>query len=291
MTQMVTAMTPATTWFTRLGRSAVTQFLIAMLFVGVPFALSNIVVRFLPAGADMVHLRNGVKVAVLVAAYLGFVRWVEKRSPFELSLQGALKEMSIGVLVGAGLISLAVSLLAACGSYHVTGISDDFPLLRYATFFLAVAAMEEMIFRVLLFRLIEKSLGSVIATALSTALFGLAHLVNPNSTWISITSLTLISLIFVGSFLLTRRLWLCMGLHWAWNFFQALYSVAVSGTETKGLLNGEITGPAWLTGGGFGLEASLVTLMLSTFTAGFLLYIAHKKGRFVAPYWRSRFQG
>jgi membrane protease YdiL (CAAX protease family) len=124
--------------------------------------------------------------------------------------------------------------------------------------------------------------------AISAALFGLVHMLNPNATWMSTASLTLVSLIFVGGFLLTRRLWLCVGLHWGWNLLQALCSVSVSGSSTKGLLNGHVTGPEWLTGGNFGLEASVLTLLLSLVTAGFLLAMARKKGHFIAPYWRRR---
>jgi uncharacterized protein len=285
---MATEVTRVLIWRRRLSQSAVSQFLIALLCIGVPFVLSNIVVKFFPAGSDTVHLRNGFKVAVLVAAYLGYVRWVEKRSPFELSLPGAVKETGFGFLLGAGLISLSVALLAAFGSYHVMGFNTDINLLRYVVGLFAVAVMEELIFRAVLFRLIEKSLGSVIAVVLSASLFGLVHLVNPNAAWISIASLSLISLIFVASFLLTRRLWLCVGLHWGWNLLQALCSVSVSGTDTRGLMNAHVTGPVWLTGGSFGIEASLLTLVLSLITTSCLLYIAHEKGHFVAPYWRSR---
>jgi len=172
--------------------------------------------------------------------------------------------------------------------FMVEGIHTDATVFRYVAGFFAVAMLEELIFRAVLFRLIETSLGSVIAIALSTAGFGLAHLLNPNATWIGIASLTLSSLVVVGGFLLTRRLWFCVGLHWAWNLLQALYSVSVSGMGTKGLLDGHVTGPAWLTGGSFGVEASLPTLLLSLIAASFLLRRAHQKGHFTPPYWRSR---
>jgi len=282
---MVTPVLAAPAWHTRLRQSAVTRFLVALLCIGVPLVLSNIVVRWFPAGAGMAHLRNGFKIAVLVAAYLGYVRWIEKRPPFELSLPGALKETGFGFLLGAGLISLSVALLAVVGGYRVEGINTDVTLFRYAAGFLAVAMLEELIFRAVLFRLIEQSLGSVLAIALSTAGFGLAHRFNPNATWISTANLTLTSLVLVGGFLLTRRLWFCVGVHWAWNLLQALYSVAVSGMGTKGLLKGHVTGPAWVTGGSFGVEASLPALLLSLIAAGCLLYVAYKKGHFTSPYW------
>lgn len=275
-------------WRTRLRESAVTRFCIALLCIGVPFVLSNIVGRFFAAGADATHLRNGFKIVVLVAAYLAHARWVERRSPHELSLPGALKETGLGFLLAAGLITSSVALLASLGCYHVDGINTEAPVARYVAGFFAVAVLEELIFRGVLFRLVEKSLGSVIAIAPSTAVFGLAHLANENATWLSIVSLTLISLVFVGGFLATRRLWFCVGLHWGWNLLQALYSVSVSGGETKGLLNGHVTGPAWLTGGSFGVEASLPTLLLSLIAAGGLLHVARKKGHFTLPYWRSR---
>jgi uncharacterized protein len=276
-----------TPWFVRLGRSAVSQFLFALFCIGVPFVLSNIVVSFFPPGTDTAHLRNGFKIAVLITAYLSYVRWVKKRPAFELSLPGALKETGAGFLLGAGLISLSIALLAALGNYQLDGINTNITWFRYIAGFFAVAMLEELIFRAVLFRLIEKSLGSVIAIVLSTALFGLVHLINPNATWLSTVSLTFISLIFVGSFVMTRRVWLCVGLHWSWNLFQALYSVSVSGIETQGVLNGRLIGPSWLTGGGFGVEASVLTLLLSLLTASCLLYKAHRNGQFRAPFWRS----
>ncbi len=276
-------------WFNRLRDSAVSQFFFALLCIGVPFVLSNLLVRLLlPEGADLSHVRNGIKVAVLLVAYLAYVRWVEKRPASELSLHGAAKEVGSGFLLGAAIISLSVALLAASGSYQVVGFNGDVRWLHYLAGFLAVAMLEELLFRAVLFRLLEKSLGSVIAIVISTGLFGLVHLLNPNAGWLSTASLTLISLIFVGSFLLTRRLWLCMGLHWSWNLFQALYSVSVSGIDTNGLLISKLTGPSWLTGGGFGVEASLLTLLLSVIAASYLLLQAYRKGQFVAPYWRAR---
>ena len=215
-----------------------------------------------------------------------YVQWVEKRSPFELSWAGALHEAGVGFLVGASVISVSVAVLAGLDAYHVDGINLEATWLRYLAGFLAVAILEEMIFRVLLFRLIEQSLGSVLAMILSTAVFGLAHLFNPNASWIATASLTLTSVMLVAGFLLTRRLWLCMGLHWSWNLSQALCSLPVSGSQTAGLLVGHTSGPVWLAGGGFGLEASAVTLFFSVIATGTLLYLAGQRGHFIAPSWR-----
>ena len=264
-------------------RNAIAQLLVALLCVGIPFVLSNIAVKWFPQGADMAPLRNGFKMVILIAAYLAYVQWVEKRSPFELSLAGALKETAVGFLIGASVIGASVAVLASLDAYHLDGINLQLTWLRYLAGFLAVAIIEELIFRVLLFRLVEKSLGSVLAMVLSTAVFGLAHVFNPNASWIAAASLALSSVVLVAGFVLTRRLWLCMGLHWSWNLTQALCSLPVSGSETQGLLTGHTSGPAWLSGGDFGIEASLVTLVLSVIAAGALLCLAVERGRFMAP--------
>jgi len=61
-----------------------------------------------------------------------------------------------------------------------------------------------------------------------------------------------------------------------------LCSLLVSGSEIMGLLKGHTIGSVWLSGGGFGIEASMVTLVFSVMTAGTLFYFAGQRGRFIA---------
>jgi hypothetical protein len=78
---------------------------------------------------------------------------------------------------------------------------------------------------------------------------------------------------FTAAYMLTRRLWLCIGIHAAWNYtLGSIFSIAVSGNQSSaGLINGTLTGPDWLTGGAYGLEASVGTLLvLIVLSAAFL---------------------
>lgn len=270
----------------RLYQSRISQFIFALVCIGAPFVLSNAVLKLFPADDALAPLRNGFKIVVLISAYTAYQRWVAKRSPFELSLSGAPKEAGFGFLLGAVVIGASVAVLGALGAYRVEGINADVAWFRYVTGFFAVAMLEEMIFRVFLFRLVEAYLGTVISILLTAALFGLAHMSNANATWLSTASLTITGLILVGGFLLTRRLWFCFGIHWSWNLVQAVNSLPVSGNATKGVLNGQIMGPTWLTGGEFGIEASVVTLSLSVIASGVLLNLAFKRGHAIAPYWK-----
>ena len=91
-----------------------------------------------------------------------------------------------------------------------------------------------------------------------------------------------------AAYLLTRRLWLAVGIHAAWNFTQGwVFSVPVSGGNAPlGLLITRRIGPDWLTGGDFGLEASVVAMVVATITGAAMLVLAVRKGRIQPPMWR-----
>ena len=84
-----------------------------------------------------------------------------------------------------------------------------------------------------------------------------------------------------------------MGLHAAWNFTQGeVFDIPVSGLDQHGLVTAKITGPALLTGGSFGLEASLLTLIVATGAGAGILWLAIRRGELVEPRWvRRRLSG
>jgi hypothetical protein len=88
--------------------------------------------------------------------------------------------------------------------------------------------------------------------------------------------------------MLTGRLWMSMGFHFAWNYTQsAIFSGIVSGTGTaQGLIKSTIDGPEFLTGGSFGLESSVLALAVCTTTGVILVYKAVKRGKVVPPFWK-----
>ena len=220
--------------------------------------------------------------------YIGFVRLVERRPATELSGRGAVGETGAGIAVGAGLQAACVGAVAALGYFQVTGSN---PVSVVApTFALAVASgyVEEVVFRGVLFRIVEESLGTWIALALTSLLFGFAHMSNPNATVFSSFTIAMEAGVLLGAaYVLTRRLWLAVGIHFAWNFTQGgIFGVRISGLAADGLLESELSGPAFLTGGEFGLEASVFALALGTGTGVLLLVRAGRRGQFIAPFWR-----
>jgi hypothetical protein len=88
--------------------------------------------------------------------------------------------------------------------------------------------------------------------------------------------------------MLTRRLWLCIGIHFARNFTQGgIFSAAVSGMKTTGFFQAQMTGPAWLTGRAFGAEASLAVWLQCTVAGILLRMAAARRNQIVQPFWSA----
>ena len=153
---------------------------------------------------------------------------------------------------------------------------------------IGTAFIEEIVFRGIVFRIVEAALGTWIALILSAAIFGLLHLVNPHATLQGAMAIVFeAGVMFAAAFVLTRRLWLPIGIHAGWNFTQGgIFGVPVSGQPSGGLLDGTLNGPEWLSGGVFGAEASMVAVVLGIGLGSTLLVMAWRRGRFIAPYWR-----
>jgi hypothetical protein len=79
------------------------------------------------------------------------------------------------------------------------------------------------------------------------------------------------------AYVVTRRLWFAIGTHAAWNFTQGgIFGLAVSGHGSEGLLIGRTSGPEWLTGGKFGPEASVISIVVCLAASGLLLLRARR---------------
>lgn len=233
-------------------------------------ATGELIVRALPA----------------LLAYLILVRGVERRWPSELAPRSALAQGGLGLLGGFALFSTVVGLLWLLGSYHVSGIHASASWLpQLLAVGLGAGIGEEIISRGVLFRIVEEGLGTWVALAVSALFFGAAHLGNPAATVWSAAAIAIeAGLLFGLLYHVTRSLPLCMGVHAAWNFAQgAIYGIPVSGTHADGLLVSHRTGPAWLSGGLFGAEASVVALALCLLCSLALLTVVWRRRSVVAP--------
>lgn len=230
-----------------------------------------------------------IQTVLVFLVFVFMVRSAEKSSisKFGISRENSLRDISLGFLSGAGMVSLMVLSLFAFGVYHVNGVrfSADFFIAFILLFFTAFS--EEIVFRSYIFRVTEKSWGTLAGVLISSFLFGFAHMINEvGGASLGEKALSCLFLSFeagfplVACYVMTRKIWMSVGMHWAWNLFEGpVYGLLVSGT-TFGvpLLSSNLSGPKYLTGGAFGLEASLSALVTGTGVGLFILYRAAKKG-------------
>ena len=235
-----------------------------------------------------------VSIALVLAAYKLIIVRLGERPRDDLPAAGALKGLGIGLLTGFLLFCALAGVAALFGVYRIVGPGDTRELIKDLIGMTIVAAfMEELLFRGILFRWIEEFAGSWGALTITSALFGLAHLFNTNATWgSSVAIMVEAGVLLGGAYMLARNLWLPMGLHAAWNFTEGfIFDVPVSGTDVHGLVQAKIGGPVLLSGGGFGLEASIIGVVLSIPLGAAMIVLARRRGTIVAPIWlrpRSR---
>jgi membrane protease YdiL (CAAX protease family) len=268
--------------------------LIALAVVIACFALVTFLMRSavpaIPGLAQSVEF-DLIAIPLLVLAYELIIRRLGEHPRDDYRDPQALKNLGLGLGAGFLIFSLAVAVAALLGVYRISGegdASDLLPALIGPAIFAAVS--EELIFRGILFRWIEEFGGSWAALLLTSAIFGAAHLANPNASAIAAVGIAFEAGVMLGAaYMLTRSLWLPMGLHAAWNFTQGeIYDIPVSGTPVHGLLVARLSGSPLLTGNGFGLEASPIAMVVATLFGLWLLWLAIRKGELMKPWWVRR---
>jgi uncharacterized protein len=261
---------------------------IVAIFIGIAVA----------AAASGVHANRAVtawaSLAILAAIVLVVERLTVRRGPTEIGFdpRHVTRDSLLGFAAGAALFSLVIVELLVLRSYKIDGVGWTNAVLYAALWLLPGAALEELLFRGVLFRLLAEWSGTWIALAASAILFGVAHLFNPGATWFSTVAIAIEAGVLLGAaFIATRSLWFPIALHFAWNFFEGpVYGTGLSGLNLgHTLVRAQMSGPVWLTGGAFGPEASVPALVTCTAAAIALLVYASRTGSIVpCPWFRKR---
>lgn len=267
---------------------------LGVVLVGLPGVLlaNTVAERLKDVAPALLFPWAGLAVTITWLLYRGFKRWIECAPDTELSFgDGWAREALSGLLLGAALFSGFVGLVALLGGLRVTALGSGASLPAVAAMALTAAVNEEVLFRAIGFRFAERLGGSLFALGVTSLLFGILHLFNPGATLFAALAIASEAGILLGAaYMLTRRLWLAVGLHGGWNFSQGwIWSIPVSGQdEGAGLFLTERQGPEWLTGGAFGLEASAVTLVAATLAGLIMTILVVRRGHWVPMGWLPR---
>ena len=232
----------------------------------------------------------GVSTAVVAVVVYGWVvRRTEHRVPVEVSRKGSGAGLGWGTLLGVALFGAGIASVALFGDYAIHGLGEPENAVALLGIMAGAAVTEELLFRGVLFRNVERWTGTWIALVLTGALFGLIHLLNANATLVGAIAIAVSAGgMLTAAYVATRKLWLPIGLHLGWNVAaSAVFSTEVSGTHTRqGLLDTTISGPALVTGGAFGPEGSVFAVAFGVVATGAFMWLAHRRG-LVVPVRRS----
>jgi membrane protease YdiL (CAAX protease family) len=267
--------------------------IVAILLFAFATALGLYLGKLVPAGrqpgAAIVHA--AINITLMLATYKLAIGRLGEQPRDDLPARGMARQLGLGVLAGTLLFSLVVGVAAALGVYRIAGSGGtSMLLLGLISAGIMPGFMEEMLFRGILFRWIEEFAGSWAALVITSTLFGLAHILNPNATWFSSLAIAVEAGLLLGAaYMFTRSLWLPIGLHAAWNFTQGpIFGVPVSGTPANGIIQARLGGPTALSGGGFGLEASVIAVVIATAAGLWFVWAAVRRGALVQPWWVRR---
>ncbi|MGW1411607.1 CPBP family intramembrane glutamic endopeptidase [Streptomyces sp. NPDC002403] len=219
--------------------------------------------------------------AAAVAVYWVVMRRLAGRSTPEIARQRAGREVLLGSAIGLGFILVSALLITAFGGYSFSWAGGGFVSVVWSAVMVQIgtAVTEELMFRGLVLQALEQGWGSRAAIVITGLLFGVAHLGGAGASVWSALAIALEAGVMLGAaFLWRRSIWFVAGLHFAWNTAEQLLGIPVSGHAPKGLFTVEAHGSALLTGGTFGLETSVVPVLIGVLITVPMFVLARRSG-------------
>lgn len=278
----------------KIFNSPVTKIILALLvFMAVVIIGQQIAAKLLSLTSLDKNIRNLLKGLFVsssaIFTYILFFKKYEKRAITEFASKGIVKNILGGILIGFILQTLIILVMYLNGNYTVINVNPiSFILIPFAIMF-TVAIIEEILVRGIIFRIIEEKLGSYLSLTISSLIFGILHLANPHTTFLSTLCITAAGFLLGAAFIYSRNLWFPIALHFAWNFTQSgIYGAITSGNEkTNNLLTSKIQGSEMITGGSFGPEGSIQATLVCVITTVILLFLCQKQNKIIKPYWKK----
>ena len=280
----------------RIIRFPLTRLLIAISMILLGNTIAYIIADGLISLFDtepFLYFNIGIRVVFIcvfsILFYWIYVALFEGRPLSELSVKTLIPQLGLGLLLGGVFISLIILIISLFGGYNILGYNNLTVMIPVFLMALQAGVFEEILTRGALYRIVEDGLGTWWSVLISALIFGFLHIWNPNATVFSSLSIAMTAGVILALFyVLTRKLWIPIGIHIAWNFtLGGIYGAAVSGGDKDGLIQAEMNGSDLLTGGKFGPEASLVTVIFFLIVGLFLVWRAINTGAIIKPMWKK----
>jgi len=219
-----------------------------------------------------------------IVALLLLWKFVNKKKIKEMGFKNLSSNLIIGLVLGAISITIIFFILLVTDNLELkNGLSSpDFSIftLTYLVMFILVGFSEELTFRgYIMSTLADRGNSKWVIYIVSSIIFGLVHILNPNVAVLGIINIFLVGLLFAYMYVKTQSLWMPIGYHITWNYFQGnVFGFAVSGTDPHGVYEVNVTsGNDLLTGGSFGLEGGVLATLMIALGFLFTYFFTRKK--------------
>lgn len=265
----------------RAGWRLLIQTILYILFGVIVFNIAALLP--LGTGSFSLLIQQVLNLVVITGSVYVARRWLDKRSFESLGLKIS-KQTLIDILAGIGITFVQMGfiyiVMLAFGWLTFEGFAWQFDpastvitsALAFFVAFVFVGWNEELLSRGYHLQTITSGINLFWGVVISSAVFGIAHLGNPNATWVSAAGIFFAGVYLAYGYIRTRQLWLPIGLHIGWNFFEGVvFGFPVSGLDIYALLRIKVSGPELWTGGAFGPEAGLIVLP-SVLLGGIIIY-------------------
>lgn len=244
---------------------------------------------------DKTQLTDEIKNAVIsitqiicaLVVYVSLFRVYEKRKIDELKLSAFPKNAFFGFLTGLILQSLMILVIYLSGGYSILQVNPFSFLFPGFISSLTAGFIAEILILGVFFRLMEENLGTIITLMISGFLFGVMHSGVKGATILSVLSTVMqAGILLPAAYVFARNLWFPIFLHFAWDFAEpSIYGgINPSLTSEKTLFVSKITGAEFLTGGKFGPQSSLQSIIFCLALGLIFLWLAKQKNNFIKPF-------
>lgn len=220
----------------------------------------------------MIVLEYSMIIFMAILLWL-FMKFIDKQPFVQIGLQtkGRLKEFNYGILLGFIIMTTAFLFLLSINEIVFSNFSLSLDkVLLSVILFVGVSIFEEVVFRGYLLKNLLESFNPFVALFISSIFFSLIHGSNPNVTTLGLCNIFLAGFFLGASYVFTKNLWFPIGLHFSWNFFQAMFGFKVSGLDSYSIIEFTIPENNILNGGEFGFESSILSLLIILFSTIFI---------------------
>jgi len=242
----------------------------ALLLIAVALFITMMLVGFSVAiitGDGAVRLFNTpfvdyplMSITVLLLFWLIYKRPLRQMGLYS---EGWFGQLMFGIAFGAISISLIVIIMLVSGLIQISAVNlgnlSNQLFWRGLLVFVGVGVFEEFLARGFVMSALKTTRNKWVIVLLSSFIFGILHIANPSATPFALINITLIGVLIAYLFIKTGQLWASIGIHFVWNFVQGnIFGSLVSGVDTISIMQIDVVGAEWLTGGLFGLEGGVI---------------------------------